>query len=114
VLSAASAEEQSVLARGYGEDEFRQLAAVASGRISLRRPRGCAACKQTGYRGRVAIHELLIASDEIKSMIVVRQRIPEILAQARREGMTTLVQDGIVKVLDGITDYRQIKSAAIR
>jgi type II secretory ATPase GspE/PulE/Tfp pilus assembly ATPase PilB-like protein len=41
-------------------------------------------------------------------------RVPQILARAKREGMTTMVQDGILKALQGITDYRQVKAAAIR
>jgi len=67
-----------------------------------------------GYRGRETIHELLMASDEIKAMTVARSRAPRILRRARREGMTTLVQDGITKVLAGITDLRQVKAVAVR
>jgi type II secretory ATPase GspE/PulE/Tfp pilus assembly ATPase PilB-like protein len=62
----------------------------------------------------LAIHELLVATDEIKAMILSRGRVPDILRQARKQGMTTLIQDGIVKVLGGITDFRQVKAAAIR
>jgi type II secretory ATPase GspE/PulE/Tfp pilus assembly ATPase PilB-like protein len=106
--------ELDELIRAYGPEEFAGLGLDHRESIQLFHGKGCDTCKQTGYRGRAAIHELLVASDEIKSMIVTRQRVPEILAQARREGMTTLVQDGIVKVLNGITDFRQVKAVAIR
>lgn len=47
-------------------------------------------------------------------MILSRGRVPDILRQSRQRGMTTLMQDGIVKVLGGITEVRQVKAAAIR
>ena len=62
----------------------------------------------------MAIHELLVATDEIKSLIVSRARVSDVLRQSREQGMTTLIQDGIEKVLAGITDFRQVKAAAIR
>jgi type II secretory ATPase GspE/PulE/Tfp pilus assembly ATPase PilB-like protein len=62
----------------------------------------------------MAIHELLVASDEIKRLTQVRARPPEILQQAKREGMTTLLQDGVIKALDGLTDFRQVRAAAMR
>ena len=49
-----------------------------------------------------------------RHMILSRGRVPDILRQSRQQGMTTLIQDGIVKVLGGITDFRQVKAAAIR
>ena len=62
----------------------------------------------------MAIHELLVASDEIKSLIVSRGRVADISRQSREQGMTTLIQDGIQKVLAGTTEFRQVKAAAIR
>ena len=62
----------------------------------------------------MGIHELLITTDEIKSRIHTRATVAELRQVARAQGMTTLVQDGISKVLQGWTDYSQIKAVAIR
>ncbi len=78
----------------------------------LYRGRGCASCRGTGYRGRLAIHELLVNSDTIKDMICRRDRIPEVLREAKKGGMTTLVQDGVRKILAGLTDYSAVRLVA--
>jgi type II secretory ATPase GspE/PulE/Tfp pilus assembly ATPase PilB-like protein len=108
----ASPEEMRELAAAYGP-EFARLA-PPGGALHLYQSKGCDSCRSTGYRGRAAIHELLVASDGIKTMINRRQPMPEIFNQAKSEGMTTMVQDGIMKVLAGVTDFKQVKVAAIR
>ena len=80
----------------------------------LYRGKGCASCNKTGYRGRLGIHELFIASDEMKRLIQSKARVAEMLEQAKAEGMTTLVQDGVMKTLGGLTDFRQVKAVAIK
>jgi type II secretory ATPase GspE/PulE/Tfp pilus assembly ATPase PilB-like protein len=101
------------IAQAYGKDEFERLGHVYDETFRLYRGRGCSECNKTGYRGRAAIHELLIASDEIRRLVQSRARVAEILAVARVEGMTTLVQDGVLKVLEGLMDYKQVKAVAI-
>jgi len=80
----------------------------------LYRGKGCGYCNNARYRGRAGIHELLVASDEIKRLIQNKARVPEMVAVGKTEGMTTLVQDGILKALDGVTDFRQVKAVAIK
>jgi len=80
----------------------------------LYRGKGCGNCNNSGYRGRAGIHELLVAGDEIKRLIQAKARVPEMVASARGDGMTTLVQDGILKSLQGVTDFRQVKAVAIK
>jgi type II secretory ATPase GspE/PulE/Tfp pilus assembly ATPase PilB-like protein len=80
----------------------------------LYRGKGCGACSKTGYRGRAGIHELLVASDEMKRLIQTKARVAEMLERAKAEGMTTLVQDGVLKALSGLTDFRQVKAVAIK
>src|SRR5262249_1801617 len=109
-----SPDEVAELVHDYGADEFATLGVSADESLPLMRGKGCDSCKLTGYRGRTAIHELLGASDQSKAMILAGGRVPDILRQARLEGMATLVQDGIVKVLAGLTDFRQVKAVAIR
>ena len=74
----------------------------------------CAHCNQTGYVGRVGLHELMLGSDAIKRQIQSRGRVDQILGQALAEGMRTLRQDGIEKVLSGITDMKQVRKVCVR
>ena len=85
-----------------------------AGRLTLHRPKGCEACGNTGYKGRVGLHELLVGTDEIKRLIQEHARVAQILAQALEEGMTTLKQDGMEKVLQGITDMKQVRAVCIK
>ncbi|MFZ1501865.1 MAG: hypothetical protein WAS50_01830, partial [Nitrospira sp.] len=82
--------------------------------LTLFRGQGCDACNQTGYRGRVPIHELMVVSDPMKALIQTRARTGELMALAKNEGMRTLVQDGIEKVLQGLTTYKQVRAVAIK
>jgi type II secretory ATPase GspE/PulE/Tfp pilus assembly ATPase PilB-like protein len=102
------------LAESYGRGEWAQLGIRYDDALVLYRGRGCTGCNKTGYRGRAAIHELLIASDEVKRLIQTRARVSEIVTQAQAEGMTTLVQDGILKSLKGVTDLMQVRAVAIK
>lgn len=85
-------------------------AAGAQGQLRLYRAKGCGACDQIGYRGRLAVHELLVASRELRALIAQRAPVAAIRAQAMKEGMRTLRQDGILKVLAGETDLEQVKT----
>jgi type II secretory ATPase GspE/PulE/Tfp pilus assembly ATPase PilB-like protein len=106
--------EYEALAQAYGKEEFEALGPKYDDKFKLYRGKGCPSCNKTGYRGRAGIHELLLATDEMKRLIQTKARVPEMLAQAKAEGMTTLVQDGILKTLSGLTDHRQVKAAAIK
>jgi general secretion pathway protein E/type IV pilus assembly protein PilB len=74
----------------------------------LWRGAGCRACHQTGYRGRTGIYELMITGDTIRELCVQRVNAPAIRAQAIREGMQTLRQDGWRKVLQGATTVEEV------
>ena len=102
------------LAEAYGKDAFAQLGHKYDEAFVLYKGKGCFSCNKSGYRGRAAIHELLIAGDELKRLISTKARVTEMLALARSEGMTTLVQDGVLKSLSGLTDFRQVKAVAIK
>ncbi|WP_028455557.1 GspE/PulE family protein [Chitinilyticum litopenaei] len=84
------------------------------GKVTLYRAKGCPECATTGYKGRVGLHELLVGSDGVKQLVQERARVAQILELALEEGMTTLKQDGIVKVLAGITDMAQIRAVCIK
>jgi len=65
--------------------------------------RGCEKCGQTGYKGRIGIHELLQVNDELRELITRRAPEHEIRRAARTAGMRTLVEDGIAKAAQGLT-----------
>ncbi len=75
---------------------------------TLRRPVGCPACSKTGYKGRLALHEVMSVSEEIERLTVTRASSTEIAAVAREQGMTTLRQDGMAKVRAGATTIDEI------
>jgi type II secretory ATPase GspE/PulE/Tfp pilus assembly ATPase PilB-like protein len=84
------------------------------GQITLYSPVGCETCSGTGYKGRVGLHELLLGSDQVKKLIQEHARVAEIVAVALNDGMRTLKQDGIEKVLQGITDIHQVRAVCIK
>ena len=84
------------------------------GRITLYKPVGCDDCAGTGFAGRVGLHELMTATDILKKNIQERARVAEMLLTALGDGMRTLKQDGIDKVLQGITDIHQVRVVCIK
>lgn len=74
----------------------------------LMEKRGCDECGGSGYKGRIAVHELMVASPSIKRAIRHQARLEELREAALEEGMWTLKMDGIIKVLHGETDLEQI------
>jgi type II secretory ATPase GspE/PulE/Tfp pilus assembly ATPase PilB-like protein len=94
-------------------DDWRQRYGDAEGRLTLYRARGCGECND-GYKGRVGLHELMLGSDGIKRLIQARARVADLLALALAEGMRTLRQDGIEKVLAGVTDMAQVRKVCMR
>ena len=67
-------------------------------------------CLDTGYRGRMGVHELLMNNSEIKKMVLRRAPASEVHIAAIKAGMHTRKQDGIEKILMGYTDYTQIRT----
>lgn len=74
----------------------------------LYKGKGCDKCLNTGYSGRIGIFELLPLSDEIKRLIMTREDAGKIKAQGIKEGMVLLHEDGISKVIDGITTLEEV------
>jgi type II secretory ATPase GspE/PulE/Tfp pilus assembly ATPase PilB-like protein len=111
---APSQEEFAELMQEYGVESWDALGLRYTPEFRLYRPKGCAKCGNTGYKGRMGIHELLVATDEIKRKIQRRDPIEELRKQAMRDGMTTLLQDGIQKVVQGHTDFKQVRAVCIK
>lgn len=85
-----------------------------SGKLVIHDPVGCEACGGSGYKGRVGLHELLVGTDALKKNIQEHARVAEMVATALEHGMRTLKQDGIEKVLMGITDMKQVRAVCIK
>lgn len=94
--------------------EWTQNHADEKGQFKLYRKVGCEACNNTGYKGRVGLHELLVGTDAVKKHIQEHARVAEILSTALDEGMRTLKMDGVEKVLAGITDMAQVRAVCIK
>jgi type II secretory ATPase GspE/PulE/Tfp pilus assembly ATPase PilB-like protein len=87
-------------------DQLRRLR--PQGDITVYEAQGCKACRGTGYRGRSGIFEIVIISDGIRELILNRASSQEIRRQATKEGMRTLLDDGLEKVLMGVTSIAEV------
>ncbi|MEC5212321.1 type II secretory ATPase GspE/PulE/Tfp pilus assembly ATPase PilB-like protein [Polaromonas sp. CG_9.5] len=71
-------------------------------------------CGQSGYKGRIGLHALMVADDELKKLIQQRARVAELFSSAVNSGMRTLKRDGRGKVLMGLTDLKMVRSVCIK
>jgi type II secretory ATPase GspE/PulE/Tfp pilus assembly ATPase PilB-like protein len=110
-----SRSEYDELLREYDTEQFEQLVNIPySSDLTLFKPAGCERCNNTGYRGRMGIHELLMGTDTMKALVQRRAKMEEIRDQAILDGMTTLKQDGIEKIFFGHTDLLQVRKVCIK
>jgi type II secretory ATPase GspE/PulE/Tfp pilus assembly ATPase PilB-like protein len=77
------------------------------------KPIGCQQCRQTGYKGRIGIFEIFIIDDEVRHMINKRQSTLLLRQRARELGMRTLREDGVRKVLAGLTSAEEVISTTL-
>ncbi len=106
-------EEWQRIGDAYGDEAFAAMMGARDAAPAPHRAVGCSRCRGTGYRGRLAVHELLPGTERIKQGVRVRAHLDEIRAAAAREGVRTMLQDGIEKVLEGVTDFRQVRAACV-
>ena len=110
-----SPDEYKSLVREYGPAIFKEKAGIQyTDNLLLSRPAGCSRCNKKGYRGRMALHELLMGTDAIKLLIQNRAKVDEIRCQAEKDGMTTLKQDGIEKIFAGLVELQQVRKVCVR
>lgn len=81
---------------------------VDPAKIEIFEGKGCEECRFTGYRGRTGIYEVMPVSEPIREMIVARASSQQIKQKAIAEGMRTLRQDGLQKVIQGVTTYTEV------
>lgn len=106
-------EEYDSLVRAYDGD-FDALGFPYNEDLTLHRAKGCDACGNTGYKGRTGLIELLDGTDEMKSKIQSKSKMELLRDQAIKDGMTTLMQDGIRKTFLGLTDMQQVRKVCIK
>ncbi|MFC7461019.1 GspE/PulE family protein [Hydrogenophaga defluvii] len=115
-LEQLTVDFQSSLAEGDGLRDTARLHQLwrdsygHEGKLLSAHAPGCDKCGRTGFRGRLGIHELLVVSPQLRHMIQVRSRSEDLLQQALLEGMRTLRQDGIEKVLLGQTSLAEVRA----
>jgi len=107
-------QEYDELASAYGIEAWERLGIPYDEAFLLRRSQGCESCHHTGFKGRVPLHELFCNSDELKNMIQSRVRTSDMLRAAMQAGMTTLMQDGIRKVVGGVTTFKQVRAVSMK
>ena len=73
---------------------------------------GCDACRHTGYRGRMAIHELIVITDDIKEMMMNNASMQKIKKHVNNKGVRFLVDDGLEKVKQGMTTIDEVLRVA--
>jgi general secretion pathway protein E/type IV pilus assembly protein PilB len=95
--------------------ELRALGLTAAGAAgaAFARGAGCPACHGTGYRGRVGLFEIFLVHDGIRAMIYDHVTAARLRLQARRDGMRTMREDGIRKVLAGLTTIEEVVSVTV-
>ncbi len=103
----ASETDIGFIKRQYGEDRIDELKLPTP--LKLHRGKGCDTCGGTGYKGRTGVHELLAMTPELRALVYKEASVSEMKAQATEDGMRTLIQDGIYKVIKGDTDVAQLQ-----
>ncbi|MBW3566186.1 MAG: GspE/PulE family protein [Acidobacteria bacterium] len=107
-------DEFAAIVEMYGKDWFDTTGFKYSKDLTLYRPKGCSVCMDTGYKGRLGVHELLVGSDELKRAVQKKAPIDELRHLAMEQGMRTLLQDALEKALQGHTDIKMARSIAVK
>jgi type II secretory ATPase GspE/PulE/Tfp pilus assembly ATPase PilB-like protein len=94
--------------------EWIKLFGDEKGNITLYEKVGCEKCSGTGYRGRIGLHELLISTPALKDGILENATLGKLFQISLEEGMRTFKQDGIEKVLSGVTDMYQVRAVCVK
>ncbi|MFT2090949.1 ATPase, T2SS/T4P/T4SS family [Paraglaciecola sp. 2405UD69-4] len=99
--------ELAYIKRQYGQQYFHELGINAD--THIHHAKGCTECDNTGYKGRTGVHELLSMSSKLRSLVYKGASVAQLKEQAMEDGMRTLVQDAIQKVIKGDTDIHQVQ-----
>ncbi len=108
--------EYDELVREYGSEElFSEIVNIPyTDDLELKRAKGCDQCNNTGYTGRMGLHELLMGTDTMKKLIQTNSPMEVLRNQAIKDGMTTLKQDGIAKIFGGNCDMFEVRKVTMK
>lgn len=106
-LYTASETEREFIVRQYGDEYLQELDLQDD--VTLYRAKGCDDCGDTGYKGRTGVHEILSMTPTLRAMVYRKVSPHELAEQARTDGMRTLIQDALRKLLKGDTDTKQVQ-----
>jgi type II secretory ATPase GspE/PulE/Tfp pilus assembly ATPase PilB-like protein len=107
-------EEFEEIIEAYGYDYWPGTGITYSPSLMLYRPKGCSQCNNSGYKGRMGVHELLVGTDDMKKAIQRKASISELRQLAMSQGMRTLMQDAIEKAFKGFSDIKQARAIAVK
>ena len=110
---AVTEDDFEVMVAEYGKKYFAASGIEYNADMTLYQAGGCENCSGTGYRGRMGIHELMEGTPQVKLMIKKQASTEQIFEQAMKEGMSTLKQDGIMKMFQGQTDMAEVRRVCI-
>ena len=108
-----SAEEFEDMRVDYGKALFDASGYSYGPGFNLKKSNGCEKCSGSGFRGRIGIHELMEATQEVKILIKKNATSHDLARQAAQDGMTTLKQDGIQKIMNGVTTIREVRRVCV-
>ena len=106
--------EFETLRREFGDDQLWAKQGYEREKVQLARARGCERCNKSGYKGRAGIHELLAVDDDIRHKIYGKELSSKIRELAVKKGMVMLKQDGIRKIMKGLTDLGEVRSVCMK
>jgi type II secretory ATPase GspE/PulE/Tfp pilus assembly ATPase PilB-like protein len=106
-------DEFDYIVHDYGEKSFKALGIENNSDFKLHRSIGCEKCNGSGYKGRMGIHELIEGTSGIKILIKKQATSQDLAKQAVNDGMTSLKQDGVHKVFEGVTDMREVRRVCV-
>jgi type II secretory ATPase GspE/PulE/Tfp pilus assembly ATPase PilB-like protein len=109
----STVEEFEDLRMDYGREAFDAAGFAPGPGVPLKRSSGCEKCNGSGFKGRIGIHELMEATAEVKMLIKKNATSQDLGRQALKEGMVTLKQDGIRKIIVGVTAIREIRRVCV-
>tara|TARA_Y100000991_G_scaffold199213_1_gene170800 strand:+ start:306 stop:1976 length:1671 start_codon:yes stop_codon:yes gene_type:complete len=89
-------------------EELQMIGLGEKDTIKVFKGKGCLACRNTGYKGRIGIYELLLMDADISELVLNQEPGYKIREQARKNGMTTLLEDGIIKIERGDTTISEV------
>ena len=106
-----SQDEYDMLGKFYGDKNFSELGFQYNDNLTLKKAVGCKQCIFTGYSGQIALQEVLERTPELNRLISENAPMEEIHNQALKDGMISLNQDGIYKIMNGDCDFKKIQEA---